>query len=337
MEGRGFALLWHKKCTSHSLVNLVKDLTMSEAGLERATDSETQRAKKDATKIGRLNHQETRHWYLLAAISIISTAGLAFAVYPILSQRMADLWPWANTNLVLLIGLMLSILMLVGYLSLQQRTARAVRIQVQNMMEESSRRARQNTARLHALLNVSRMMGSVTNLENVFSTITSTCLEIFDCQQATLMLLDESAQELEIRAVTGHLQGEQVQNKKQKVGEGIAGWVAETTEPLILTRDTDPSQYPKLKLQNLSISAAMVVPILLRDELVGVLNISSRAPDVYYTDEDLQALQVFAENAGTCIRHTEHVEWMRQTIQNLQQEHSSEKTVHDIEHSNEPS
>ncbi|MFQ5512011.1 MAG: hypothetical protein ACE5EO_09195 [Candidatus Krumholzibacteriia bacterium] len=32
-------------------------------------------------------------------------------------------------------------------------------IQVQRMMQDSSRRARQNTARLHALLNVSRMMG----------------------------------------------------------------------------------------------------------------------------------------------------------------------------------
>ncbi|MEE9268741.1 MAG: GAF domain-containing protein [Candidatus Krumholzibacteria bacterium] len=313
---------------------------MPEAGLKRTTDSETHRANEDAARIGRLNDQETRHWYLLAAISIISTAGLAFAAYPILSQRMADVWPWANTNLVLLIGLMLSILMLVGYLTLQQRTARTVRIQVQNMMQDSSRRARQNTARMHALLNVSRMMGSVTNLENVFNSITSTSLEIFDCQQATLMLLNEKTNELETRAVTGHLQGEQVKHATQKVGEGIAGWVAETTEPLILTRDTDPSQYPNLKLKNLSISAAMVVPILLRDELVGVLNISSRAPDAYYTDEDLQALQVFAENAGTCIRHTEHVEWMRQTIQNLQQEHSSgsqHEKVHDIEHSNEPS
>ena len=303
--------------------------------MEKTRDSETRRAHEDAAEIGRLNYQETRHWYLLAAISIISTAGLAFAIYPVLRERMADVWPWDNTNLVLLVGLMVSILMLVGYLTLQQRAARAVRLHVQKMMQDSSHRARQNTARLHALLNVSRMMGSITNLESVFESITTTCLEIFDCQQATLMMLNEKTHELETRAATGHVRNDEVKHATQRVGEGIAGWVAETNQPLILTRDTDPSEYPNLELKNLSISAAMVVPILLRDELVGVLNISSRAPDVYYTEEDLQALRVFAENAGTCIRHTEHVEWMRHTIQNLQQEHSTEshhETVHDIEH-----
>ncbi|MCK5620290.1 MAG: GAF domain-containing protein, partial [Candidatus Krumholzibacteria bacterium] len=58
-----------------------------------------------------------------------------------------------------------------------------------------------------------------------------------------------------------------------------------------------------------------VVPVLLRDELVGVLNIRSRDLKSRYTDDDLQALMVFAENVGTVIRHSEHVEWMRKTIQ----------------------
>ncbi len=60
----------------------------------------------------------------------------------------------------------------------------------------------------------------------------------------------------------------------------------------------------------------MVVPILLRDELVGILNVRSRAPGIRYHYEDLQALQVFAENVGTIIRHSEHVDWMRKTIEN---------------------
>ncbi len=62
----------------------------------------------------------------------------------------------------------------------------------------------------------------------------------------------------------------------------------------------------------------MVVPIVLRDELVGVLNVSSQSEEVDYDEEDVRALEVFAENVGTCIRHTQQADWMRQTIHKLQ-------------------
>jgi signal transduction protein with GAF and PtsI domain len=128
------------------------------------------------------------------------------------------------------------------------------------------------------------------------------------------MLVNETTRELETKAATGHTNEDEVRQSTLRIGEGIAGWVAEQQKPVILTPDTDLSRYPDLELKDQTISSAIVVPILLRDELVGVLNISSRSADANYGEEDLQALRVFAENAGTCIRHTEHVEWMRKTI-----------------------
>lgn len=265
-------------------------------------------------EIGHLRRQEMRYWYLLAGICIVVTAGLAFAISPLLTERLAELWPWANTSIVLLSGLLLTMWLMVTYLTIQKRKTRQIRQKLQEMALDAAKRERQNTARLRALLNVSRMMGSVTNLENVFESITDTCIEVFDCERASLMLVNEATRELETRAVTGHENKEEVLQSTLKIGEGVAGWVAEQQKPLVLNADADVSQYQGLELRDPSISAAMVVPILLRDELVGVLNISSRIGDAKYSEEDLQALQVFAENAGTCIRHTEHVEWMRKTI-----------------------
>jgi len=62
----------------------------------------------------------------------------------------------------------------------------------------------------------------------------------------------------------------------------------------------------------------MVVPIMIRNELVGVINVSTLSPETTYTADDLKALQVFAENTGAYIRHTEQAHWMRKTIKNLQ-------------------
>ena len=77
---------------------------------------------------------------------------------------------------------------------------------------------------------------------------------------------------------------------------------------------------PELKLSYPHLSAAIVVPIILRDELVGVVNISSRSPNVRYDEDDMRALKMFAENAGTCIRNTERAQWMRTTIESLREQ-----------------
>jgi Nif-specific regulatory protein len=247
---------------------------------------------------------------------------MVIAVAPMLNERFAGIWPWANTHIVLLAGLVIAMALLIIQLTLQQGKVTAVRQKVENLEVESSEREKQNNARLRALLNISRIMGAVTDPENVFSRITSTCLEIFNCQQASLMLINEEKTELQVRAATGHLAETKVGGAKQKIGVGIAGWVAKTQQPLILGPNIDMSRYPGLQLKSASVTAAMVVPILLRGELYGVLNVSSRTSGVTYNEEDLQALQVFAENAGTVIRHSEQAEWMRKMIE----KHRLEKT-----------
>jgi signal transduction protein with GAF and PtsI domain len=166
-------------------------------------------------------------------------------------------------------------------------------------------------------LNVSRIMSTITNIQDVFDTITRLSAEAFECDRASLMLYDEKTQELVVRSTS---EGEKspILNKRNKIGDGIAGWVAVNRKPLLLGGAADFKKYPGLKQRNAQIIAAMVVPIILRDELVGILNISSKRPDVTYDDVDLKALEVFAANAGACIRHSEQAAWMRKTIQNLQ-------------------
>jgi transcriptional regulator with GAF, ATPase, and Fis domain len=257
----------------------------------------------------------SRNWYLLVGVTIASTVGLAVAVAPLLSEQLGTIWPWPNTHIVLLGGLAVSVVVLAVYLTVQQRRFTLVCQEIQQLEEESSKRERQDHARLKALLNISRMMGSVTNLEDVFKGIMDACIELFNAQQASLMLLNSETNELEVRAATGHLDKEGVRVAKRKVGEGVAGWVAKKQQPLVLGPNSDASQIPDLEANLTDSTAALVVPVMLREELVGVLSIRSRVPGDRYSDEDLQALRVLAENIGTLIRHSEHVEWMRKTIE----------------------
>jgi len=279
----------------------------------------------ESGKTIRLEKQSMRNWYLLASFAALSTIGLLIAVTPVLSNSISAFWPWAQTDLVLLVGLGGMILLLILHLTFQQIKVTGIRHKVQAIEIEATEIRQQNSSRLHALLNVSRMMGSLTDPSSVFQAITSTCLEIFDCHQSSLMLLNPETNMLEMKAATGHINREKLYKIEQPVGKGIAGYVAQRKQPVILGSNVDPERYPGLKVQTMKLTAAMVVPIMVRDELVGVLNISSRAPDTIYTEEDMRALEVFAENAGTCIRQAERAEWMRQTIEKMHSQNNREK------------
>lgn len=262
-----------------------------------------------------LENRLSRNWYALAGVSVISTLGMAIAVAPVLSDQFGHVWPWPNTHIVLLGGLTAAVALLVAHLTVQQRRITSMRGTVKKLEHSTEERKRQNRMRLGALLNISKMMGAVNDPENVFSSITSTCKEIFDGDQASLMLMDGDSGELKTRSATGHLNMDKVRNARQKIGEGIAGWVAKAQEPVILGPSADMNRYPGLELKSRKLTAAMVVPILLRGEVVGVLSVRSRNPDTEYRQEDCQALQVFAENAGTVIRHSEQAQWMRRMIE----------------------
>jgi len=269
-----------------------------------------------------IDKRVSRNWHLMVAVTIASTIGMAIAVAPLLGEQFGTVWPWPNTHFVLLGGLAISVILLVVHLTIQHRRlstidgeVRQLEGEVHVLEEVSQQRERQSHARLRALLNISRMMGAVNRLDDVFSSVMDTCIELFAAQQASLMLLDKENNALRVRAAKGHRDPKLVNSAKRNVGEGISGWVAKNRQPLVLGPDIDTERYPGLRVDVCRLTSAIIVPVMLRDELVGVLSIRSRDSSTTYDKEDVQSLQVLAENIGTVIRHSEHVEWMRKTLE----------------------
>jgi hypothetical protein len=271
---------------------------------------------EDLRTVGSLDRRSWRNWFLFLSVAIITTLGLATAIVTLLGGRIRTPWPWANTDLILLAGLSVAILVFAGYLTAQERQVVALRKELFRANEEAAEHMHRYYDRLVALLNVSRVLATETNPQAVFDSLTMTCVETFGCQQATLMLLNQATQTLEMRSVCGHDAAAEELARPQKVGRGVIGWVAEQRQPYTLGVGGSTAGAPVLG-GTASPRAVMIVPIELREELIGILTISTSRPEVRYEDEDLQALQVFAETAGICCRHAEQTDWMRKTIQRL--------------------
>jgi transcriptional regulator with GAF, ATPase, and Fis domain len=244
-----------------------------------------------------------RNWVLLAFMSLITVLGLATAIPPLMGEDTMLVWPWAKTDLALLGGLSITVLVFVGYLTQQQRRVMAMSRQLQQLQEEKKERMKRQTKRLYVLLNIGRIMESEADIQHVLDRITKVCVEAFGCHQASFMLFDEQAGELEVRSASGHSYMTKYIGARQKLGEGIAGWAAEHRRALLLGEEIDLKKFAGLRFEPRQIKAAMVVPVVKKDGLIGILNVSTRSPYDEYDEEDLHALQVFAENAGICINY----------------------------------
>ncbi|HMA76282.1 MAG TPA: GAF domain-containing protein [Candidatus Krumholzibacteriaceae bacterium] len=264
----------------------------------------------------RLEKRFWRNWIFLSTVLFIAIAGLTTAIPPLLSGRVSSPWPWVKTDLVLIVGLSVVVLAFIGYLTQQQRKVNKMRRAVHELIEYQGERFKRDNARLRALLSVSQKMSMETDNKCVFNAITDACVETFGCQRASLMLLDNETQELVVDSVSGEVE-KSILNTRVKMGESIAGWVAEKRKSVLISDSGDLKKYPELDFKNPSVISAMIVPIILRDEVIGVMNISAESENIRYSEEDLNTLQVFSENVGASIRHKEQTDWLKSMVQTL--------------------
>jgi transcriptional regulator with GAF, ATPase, and Fis domain len=257
------------------------------------------------------------NWFLIVLVSIMTFVSISVVLPPLVSERLASIWTFSKPQMVSIALLCLTLIVL-GGLSHQRWSLKQLRRHYESVQATERERAARSSARVHALLNVSRMLVAQSDSRAVFEGVTKTCVDVLECDQASLMLYDAEADMLEVRAVSGKNVREGVLGARQKVGKGIAGLVARTREPMLLRRDDRPEGFPNLELKNPDISTSMVVPVIVRDELVGVISMSTRNPEISWDEDDMKSFQVFAENVGAAIRHTEQADWMRATIRKLQ-------------------
>jgi transcriptional regulator with GAF, ATPase, and Fis domain len=168
-----------------------------------------------------------------------------------------------------------------------------------------------------ALLRITRFLGSSASVQETLDGVTQVALDLFEAEQTSVLLFNETTRDLEVRSTAGLLESSVV-GQRQTLGEGIAGQVAVSGEPVLMGIEVDRIRFPKARKNAYNISASMVVPIRLREELVGVLCVGRRTPGRSYDTEDLDIVQVFAEVVAVYIRRTQQATWMRETIHRLE-------------------
>jgi signal transduction histidine kinase len=138
------------------------------------------------------------------------------------------------------------------------------------------------------------------DLPRLLDLIVTTAMEVTDAERGSVMLLDPEKNVLTIKAAKG-IDEDIVGKTRLKLGEGIAGRVAFTGKPLLLSRTEKDRELEPLRHRDQEINSAISVPLRIEERIVGTLNVSESTRPNQFRQEDLRALTLFADQAALAL------------------------------------
>jgi len=172
----------------------------------------------------------------------------------------------------------------------------AIAIKNAELFEEKNMRVRELTA----LNKLAFTLGTNLNLSAILNGALKQVMLVTQADSGSIMLLDEDNQVLTIKASKG-LKKDVLKKTQLKVGEGIAGWVAKTREPLILVDDLDPRFQNEQKRQE--IISAITVPLKSKEKVIGVLSVNRKTSTEIFSKENLDVVVSFAGQLAVAIEN----------------------------------
>jgi putative methionine-R-sulfoxide reductase with GAF domain len=152
--------------------------------------------------------------------------------------------------------------------------------------------------RLSNLLAVTDMALTGMSLEDLLAELVSRIRSIVEVDTVAVLLREEGASELVARAAWG-LEDEVRQGVTVPIGVGFAGAIAARKEPVFIDR-VDESTVTNPILWEKGVRVMLGVPLLSRDELIGVLHVG-RFEDRVFTTDDAELLQLIAGRVSAAV------------------------------------
>ena len=164
---------------------------------------------------------------------------------------------------------------------------------------------------------------------SLLTQILESATRLTEGEASSLVLKNEEDGKLYFEIALGP-KGRDVKKFSLNPGEGIAGWVAQHGQSLIVNDvETDSRFYESIsKSIGFPTYSILAVPMLVRDRCVGVLEIINKRGMKYFTQDDLQWLEIFAVQAAIAIENARYLERAREEIGYLRDQIGTDRGYH---------
>ncbi|MCB0209043.1 MAG: GAF domain-containing protein [Anaerolineae bacterium] len=178
----------------------------------------------------------------------------------------------------------------------------AIALEKSQLLKEAQEKARQLTT----LGEVSSAISSTLDLDVVLMRIMEHAVQLLNAEAGSLLLADSKRQNLKFEVVLGPTEDKLV-GVKTSIGKGIVGTVAQSGEPLIIN---DVSSDPRWNVDfdeetEFKTKDLMCVPMQVRNEVIGVIEVLNKQDGSIFTEEDCNLLMSFGGQAAIAIQNAQ--------------------------------
>jgi Nif-specific regulatory protein len=173
--------------------------------------------------------------------------------------------------------------------------------------------------KFHTLIEINSLINSnYKDIHSLLSRIMESATRLSEADASSLFLIDKEKNELYFEVALGS-KGSEVQKYTVKMGEGIAGWTAQNNKSLIVNDvKNDKRHLHKIGEEiNYKSKTIMTVPMRIKDDCIGVIEVINKKNEIGFTEEDLEWLEIFANQAALAIVNAKTMEEVRSEIQDL--------------------
>ncbi len=185
--------------------------------------------------------------------------------------------------------------------------------------------------KLDALINTGLLINSnYSDLTVLLEKIVESAMSVVDGDAASLLMLDADQQKLRFEVAIGP---KGVEAKKIIVGlDGIAGWVVKNNKSIIIDDvlndprfDSTVQNATGYKNRNM-----IAVPMRVKEKCIGVIEVLNKKDDQDFDGDDLNVLELFANQTAIAYENAKHYKNSREEIICLQDQLTHDKGYHTL-------
>ncbi|MBI3597718.1 MAG: GAF domain-containing protein [Nitrospirae bacterium] len=193
----------------------------------------------------------------------------------------------------------------------------ALAVQVATVIENTRlfKKYDSKVRKLKTLKEISRLLNSTLDEKEVKRRAMEAATRLMEAEVGSLLLIDDATHELYFEVELGK-RGERVKEIRLKIGEGIAGWVAKTGEPVIVAdAQKDPRFNRKADEKSSFVTRNMIcVPIKIKGKIIGVLQAINKLGTQPFSKWDLEEFQSLADQVAIALENAHLYKEMKETF-----------------------
>lgn len=164
--------------------------------------------------------------------------------------------------------------------------------------------------RLRKLIEANRSLAEIESLDDLLLRLMDLAKEVTAAEASLLFLYNSESCLLEVVSIKDDRFGDKADelykgkgSVKLKIGEGLSGWVAQNRKAVMVEdAQSDPRFSKKAdKQRGLTTRTIICVPLVYREELLGVISVLNSTGKPFFENEDLALMESFADLAAVAI------------------------------------